>query len=246
MDLDWLQNGTPADGLVWHGQPDPTTQRAIVDSNQHFRKLWYLEKALEAARSVGYVGFNSKPVRATCFLVGPQLILTNHHVFGSSADADDAYIQFGYQERFNGDLTDPARIACDTTLFVTDQALDFSLVALATNPGLPYLNLRHAQAPALESHIAIIQHPSGAPLQVAMRDHALVWADDRFIQYLTNTEYGSSGSPVFDDYWQVIALHSQRVRDPKEVGSIVWYRNQGTRMQAILNNPTVDSALPLA
>jgi len=245
MDSNWVRGGAPAGGLHWEGPPDPTTQRAIVDMDQKFRQLWYLEQALEAARSVGLVGFKHSNATATCFLVGPQLILTNHHVFESAADAAEGHVQFGYRELFNGDLTDPPVFDCDpAALFVTNEALDYSLVALAASPGLPYLKLRHGDATELESHIAIIQHPDGAPLQVASRDNSLVWQSAQALQYLTNTEYGSSGAPVFNDYWRVIALHSKRVQDPAVSGREVWYRNQGTRVSAILADPRVSAALP--
>jgi endonuclease G len=90
-----------------------------------------------------------------------------------------------------------------------------------------------------QSHIAIIQHPSGSPLQVAMRDNSLVY--DKSIEYLTNTDYGSSGAPVFNDNWNVITLHSQRVKDPN---SNTWYRNRGTKIATLLRLTDVDRLIP--
>src|SRR5262249_24438414 len=108
----------------------------------------------------------------------------------------------------------------------------------------PYLQLRHGELAARGDHIAIIQHPYGEPLQVALRDNSLVYDDESAIEYLTNTDYGSSGSPVFNDNWQVIALHSQRVKDPKSRGVVTYYRNRGIKIAAILNLPEIDRLLP--
>ena len=53
----------------------------------------------------------------------------------------------------------------------------------------------------------IIQHPSGHPKRVALRNNLLTDADATTIRYFTDTLTGSSGSPVFSDEWKVIGLH---------------------------------------
>jgi hypothetical protein len=80
---------------------------------------------------------------ATCFLVAPQLILTNHHVFGKPEDTVGVRIQFNYREQYSGGLAKVDEHVCDTTTFITDQDLDFTLVALTQPAEQPYLPLRH-------------------------------------------------------------------------------------------------------
>ncbi len=68
---------------------------------------------------------------------------------------------------------------------------------LSTGPGKPKVG----------DHVTIIQHPLGGPKQVAITANQVVNLFEHRLQYTTDTQPGSSGSPVFDDRWKVIALH---------------------------------------
>jgi endonuclease G len=56
---------------------------------------------------------------------------------------------------------------------------------------------------------------------------------DDFIQYAADTKNGSSGSPVFNDQWAVVAVHHASVRDPNR--KTVWIANEGVRISSIAN-----------
>ena len=43
--------------------------------------------------------------------------------------------------------------------------------------------------------------------QFSLQDNLLLGHDDRVVHYRSPTEPGSSGSPVFDHHWNLIALH---------------------------------------
>lgn len=55
----------------------------------------------------------------------------------------------------------------------------------------------------------IVQHPLGQPLKLALDTQAVVEVNGNGtrVRYRTNTEPGSSGSPVFDQNWRLVALH---------------------------------------
>lgn len=55
----------------------------------------------------------------------------------------------------------------------------------------------------------IVQHPSGQPLKLALDTDAVTDVNDNQtrVYYRTNTEPGSSGSPCFDQNWNLVALH---------------------------------------
>ncbi|CAN7218416.1 trypsin-like serine peptidase [Mesorhizobium sp. LjNodule214] len=57
--------------------------------------------------------------------------------------------------------------------------------------------------------LLIVQHPDGAPMKLAMDTQAVLSlnANGTRIQYTTNTEPGSSGSPCFSMDWDLVALH---------------------------------------
>jgi V8-like Glu-specific endopeptidase len=53
---------------------------------------------------------------------------------------------------------------------------------------------------------------------------------------LTDTLPGSSGSPVFDSRWQVVALHHSggHLTQPGSKGKRLFFRNEGIHVKAIL------------
>src|SRR5207248_1603539 len=58
-----------------------------------------------------------------------------------------------------------------------------------------------------DEFVNIIQHPNGGSMEVSLRFNQVVALEDKRIHYLADTEEGSSGSPVFDDSWRLVALH---------------------------------------
>jgi hypothetical protein len=57
--------------------------------------------------------------------------------------------------------------------------------------------------------LMIAQHPDGKPLKLAVDTESVIGvnAGQTRVRYATNTEAGSSGSPVFDLDWNLVALH---------------------------------------
>jgi len=55
----------------------------------------------------------------------------------------------------------------------------------------------------------ILQHPQGAPLKLAIETKAIIEINENRtrVKYKTNTERGCSGSPCFNQYWQLVAMH---------------------------------------
>jgi endonuclease G len=82
-------------------------------------------------------------------------------------------------------------------------------------------------------YVSIVQHPSGAPKVVAIRENRVNDVFDEFIHYATDTEPGSSGSPVFNDGWKLVALHHAGVPDPND--STRYVANEGIRISSIAN-----------
>ncbi len=60
-----------------------------------------------------------------------------------------------------------------------------------------------------DTPLFIVQHPEGAPLKLWLDTKAVIglYGEDRRVRYHTNTLNGSSGSPVFDQNWNLVALH---------------------------------------
>ena len=56
------------------------------------------------------------------------------------------------------------------------------------------------------------------------------------VQYLTDTLPGSSGSPVFDEQWNVVALHHSGgwLAEPNSASKTTYYRNEGISIDRVI------------
>jgi hypothetical protein len=73
-----------------------------------------------------------------------------------------------------------------------------------------WIDLPQAEHPFQpDTPLFILQHPRGAALKLALDNRAVIGLTGagRRVRYRTNTEPGSSGSPVFDQNWNLVALH---------------------------------------
>ena len=127
--------------------------------------------------------------------------------------------------------------------FLTDAELDFALVAVrpASRHGAPLrgygfqaADRRGGQARWSAQPVNIIQHPEGRPKEIVIRDNRLIdLLDDRddvpFFHYHADTERGSSGSPVFNDQWEIVALHHPGVPKTNAKGELVDADGRGDR-----------------
>jgi endonuclease G len=177
----------------------------------------------------------------TGFLVSPSLLLTNNHVLEDEEFARFSLAQFNYANDLN---QYPLPIRCfrlhPEQFFVTDRDLDFTLVALETQCqdgtkvcDFGYLPLIAQTGKILAGeYVSIIQHPGGAPKAVAVRENQMIGVFESYLHYVTDTKPGSSGSPVFSDDWNVVALHHAGVPDPDD--STRYIANEGVRVSAIL------------
>ena len=191
----------------------------------------------------------------TGFMVAPGVLMTNNHVLPDFGDVAYAATNFGYARGEGGVVRGTIhRFASDPNGFLTDEELDFSLVTLDQDPGLGYHPLLGAAGKILLGQpVSIIQHPKGLPRQYAYENNSLVDLLELFLHYTTDTEPGSSGSPVFNDHWEVVALHHSGVprvvegvimaRGPSDTpwnprtmsdDDIDWVANEGVRISRIV------------
>ena len=236
-------------------------QERIIGTSDLF-DINYLELAIAVGRSVARLEIGG--ARATGFLVGPGLLITNNHVLENEDDARKAVAQFDYQDNASGELL----VRQDYRLnpgkfFITDKVLDFTIVGVddvsLRNRALssyPWVRLIAELGKAEKGdNVNIIQHPRGGLKQIAFRRNEVIEIPDGqkdFLYYTTDTEPGSSGSPCFNDQWEVIALHhsgvpkrnarKQILRTDDQVwrkgidpdGLIKWIGNEGARVSAIV------------
>jgi V8-like Glu-specific endopeptidase len=92
-----------------------------------------------------------------------------------------------------------------------------------------------AIGPPPTEKVFIIGHPGGNTLTLSLFDNLLLYHDQTSkLHYRTSTDLGSSGSPVFNDQWNLIALHHGAVANRKIPDTNETYSaNEGIWIQAI-------------
>jgi hypothetical protein len=220
--------------VPWSGPIDlAETEEKIIGENT-LRHLYFLEQALAAAKSVALVDVGTWT--GSAFLVAADLVLTNHHVVADRDQALKAAFRFNYQLDANGteQAAEEYRAARDG-VFVTHQELDFSVIQLAEPAGARWGRLRMStRSLAPDQRVNIIQHPAGLPKQISLQNNFTKYADDRVVQYVTSTLGGSSGSPVLDDHWDVVAVHHAGGMLTEPRSGRLFFRNEGISAKAIL------------
>ncbi|WP_405997107.1 endonuclease [Streptomyces sp. NBC_00829] len=222
----------------------------------------FLDTGFLASRSVGRITVRGggRTFHGTGFLVSPSLLMTNNHVLHSADEAFRGVVEFNFQAGMDGTLLNPVVFALEPgTFFVTDRALDFSVVAVTQHsqdgrPLSPFgrLPLKEAEGKVILGEIVnIVQHPNGEPKQLALRENKVVDLLETFLHYETDTAPGSSGSPVFNDQWEVVALHHAGVPRTDDQGRplsvdgtvwepgmgenrLAWKANEGIRISRVL------------
>lgn len=233
-----------------------------VLGRQDFVRMDYLERGARAARSVGRVvirNANGAIVGfGTGFLVAPRILMTNNHVLGSQEEAANSLIEFNFQRKLDGTLERTVSFPLrPQEFFFTDAALDVTVIAVGETSGeeslsqFGFLPLLGAEGKVAKTEaVNIIQHPNGEEKQLALRENEVIDLLETFIHYRTDTSPGSSGSPVLNDQWEVVALHHSGVPVRDSSGRIIavndqlwspemgetrvkWKANEGVRISRI-------------
>jgi endonuclease G, mitochondrial len=152
--------------------------------------------------------------------------MTNHHVLGNPSIARASFVEFDYQVGLSGAVLPTTTFAFDPDeFFLADEDLDYAVVAVRAtgNEGEPLSAFGWN----------LIQHPNGETNQLGLRENQLLDVLDDFLHYETDTAPGSSGSPVFNDLWEVVGLHHSGVwatnnaGQPLAIDGEVWREDMG-------------------
>ncbi|WP_181783439.1 trypsin-like serine peptidase [Pseudonocardia pini] len=236
------------DALV-RAMEQPSDGRALerIIESADLQKVNFLGRGADAARAVARVMIRQGRATAgfgTAFLVGRRLVLTNNHVLPDVATASGSLLEFDFEDGPDGLAKPVVRFELDpATLFLTDEGLDYTLVAVRPDgegraAGALYgWNVLIAQQGKIVTGepVNVVGHPDGRPKEIAIRENQLVNQLPDFLHYRTDTQPGNSGSPVFNDQWEVVALHHSGVRDPAG-GPDDWIANEGARISRVMED----------
>jgi len=225
----------------WRGSESTDDVREKIVGENTLRDIRMLELGLEAARAVVRIGLGSGA--GSGFMIAQDLLMTNHHVIKSTEDAAQAEFMFNYQLDRNGKACEPLAVgALPEGAFRTNPTLDYTVVQLRDPPsfGSP-LKLQPAVI-GRDERVSIIQHPGGHFKKISMQNNFVAYADRQVVQYTTSTLPGSSGSPVFNDAFEVVAIHHSGGMLMEPGGERRYLRNAGTSMIAVLEDLKTNGA----
>ncbi|MFF7974302.1 trypsin-like peptidase domain-containing protein [Streptomyces sp. NPDC007905] len=243
----------------------PDAYERILGVSKDLQAWSFLPRGARVARTVARISVRENgrelPL-GTGFLVSPSLLMTNHHVLADVEAARQCFVEFDAQVTVDNTPQPATRLELDPdAFFVADQRLDFALVLVAPGPdgrppgetfGWNRLSVQPGKL-VIGEPVNVIGHPMGRLKEIAVRDNMLQVRLDDFLQYKTDTEPGNSGSPVFNDQWEVVALHHSGVPKTDDQGRVLrtdgqvwqpgdgddavdWVSNEGVRVSSILRH----------
>lgn len=252
-----------------HEPVDFAYERAIGKNDSVYSN--FIELIFEAKKKVGRVVVkNGLEIAgyATGFMVSENLLLTNWHVFKMEQDVNTSVIQFNYElDRVGNPSKSISFNLSPATFFYSFKDLDYCLVAIEPTDisgkfgleDIGYIQIDPSLGKLGDEDVEllnIIHHPGGDYKQLSIRENKFTKILPTTLWYESDTAQGSSGSPVFNDQWQIVALHHMGVAKKDDHGNyldkfgniipvvdnqidisnIHWIANEGIRISVIRNH----------
>jgi endonuclease G len=172
----------------------------------------------------------------TGFRIGDNLVLSNYHVlFPKNQMAIKVQADFGFDVDVHGASTAVTSLAGTKGTIKGERADDWAVIEIPNMKGdWPILALDAAPAPKVGDPAYILQHPGAQQKRLGYVRNMISDVDERVVRYLTDTDLGSSGSPVFDNKGRLIALHHAGGQPVEVAGKPPVIKNEGVRITRIL------------
>lgn len=243
-------------------------QERLTGVSNDLLSIEFFEEGLIAAQSVGKLTVGGASV-GTGFLVGNGMLITNHHVLPTAVEATLSQLDMALETNRIGAAKPVETYELNPErFFLTDKDFDFTIVAVQDTSqngrsinDFGFLPLIAGEGKILIGRpVNLIQHPNGGTKSVVVHDSRFMYLEnngavDRYCWYSSDTEPGSSGSPVFNNRWEVVALHHRAVpavnakgklldRDGRVISSatadkyperVSWVANEGIRISRLVN-----------
>jgi endonuclease G len=221
---------------LFAGTPEPDKGELEELVGGYLMSLSWMEYGLQLAKAICKVQgpFNV----GTGFLIGGNILVTNNHVLPTVEVAQQAKAIFNFEEDVSGVIRATSAYDLDGPTYVTDSKLDCTMVKVKENSAQPplsnwgMLSVRADSLPRSSDPVTIIQHPLGAPKKIGILGNLVMQVEAPYVYYTTDTMRGSSGSPVLDTQWNVVALHRAAGRWSKEQNR--YLNNQGILISEIV------------
>jgi endonuclease G len=185
--------------------------------NLSFLDIYFLDLARAASAAVGRV-IRYDSMKGNGFMISDKLFLTNNHIIHDSEVARRSIVEFSYelnQKRCPKPTTKFTFAPDEFLMSSPEKDLDFTIVAVGDRVSgeskicdFGFCPLRgNEDAYSLGEFVNIIQHPGVEFKKIVLRNNRLVAQSDEVMHYYATVISGSSGSPIFNDRFEPIALH---------------------------------------
>lgn len=222
---------------AWKGTGSADSLEKLMGSKSTLVPIAYLELGTLRSRSVVRI-MRADGASGTGFLVAGNIIITNNHVLPTAEQASTSVAQFNYQTTVDGANAPIEAFPLVPAGFKTSKDDDWSAVRVSGTPAATWGEIALLPATlAAGDHVNIIQHAGGGPKQISFLANVVVFVGGGRVQYLTDTLPGSSGSPVFDANWNLVALHHSGgwLSEPNAASKRTYYRNEGILIDRIID-----------
>ena len=215
---------------------DLTLQTGLV-----LRLIGTLQRLLELAPAVClfHVELPGARTRGTGFRIGENRLLTNWHVLHNrltGEPATAAKAEFGFDEDGDGNHLPSTAIRCDVTTIHADREDDWAVIEAAEplRAEWPIIRLSAAAEPVVPNPAYIVQHPNGERKRVGFVRNKVTLVNEKILHYVTDTQEGSSGSPIFDREGRLIGLHHVGGTPQDLTGVEPLSKNEGIRIPRVV------------
>lgn len=214
--------------------PELFLAERMIGGTNDILSIEFLEAGLAAKRPVGRI-LDGMGSFATGFLIGKGLLMTAAHALPSVAAASIHEFQLDFESHAIGAPVISPRYSLDPDrFFFANEEFDVAVVAVTDFTGMYppldtygwfVLNDQDETILAPEP-VSIIQHPRGREKSIVVHNSRFVHCDntsedERYCWYTGDTERGSSGAPVFDPQWNILALHHRAIPSTNKAGEIL-------------------------
>ena len=204
-----------------------------VFGTSHFKTyLWY-RTGLDRASSVGKIlnkfdshvgtGFVVRGRDLSSRLSDAPVLITNAHVVSPSPNEQSfpmppqAIKPSEAKVVFETHSDQPPITDLKVVYTSPRRKLDFTILSLPSGVAARVKPLPiSTRAPDVDKRVYIIGHPEGSGLSFSIQDNQVTSVLRDKLQYLAPTRRGNSGSPVFNEGWDVVGLHHREVNNANQ------------------------------